>query len=661
MGTPNTSFCQRTRNSHNSISLLPTSPGGPNPMIFPILLPLLAILPASQAVCELKEDAKDLIDVNYFGFSDEQSDDADTAYVDEVLIKMKGGGAWSGLLKSIERGICSARRLKVHAYYKKKTDENWESLRNKRIQSRDDFEARNLNPCEQYEVKVTALSPEVTVGIFDVGPYYRQNFKQEYLIDGDNRHYQMYADSASNHINVTGFERSATINVAKMCAKTVAVHVYNNNEKNGDENDEEVIIAVNPESNAQQSAKIEGLEPCTEYHVDLRLFLKDNLTANMEEQEDFFLEDIVSFYTMPDSEHLKDSANVNVVDNVLTWNFVEFFQQTCADDDNFHQVSTDFTLSIRGDNKSVSDEGREDLPKHECDFTVLLAVHYTKAGIDKEVIAFNKTITGTNDAEDSLKLEAGNIVKTLNPCEEGQLEITAESINLTGNLRSRNLPTSINFPGDVATPQPISGVEWEGCSDQNITMRREGRVVANLVIPHPGRNKVFTLLEKDTTTNTTVVFKQPDNNCEVGKFMIEIECKDTQSGEEDSRKFQLEELLQFTNMTPETKYECKGRLVKTEDEEVSAWTESVVVTTHKEVKNVIEETTLVSTLVDVQPTEESSGLPPEKDPEVEIELEVELQTTTETKSDKGEIEPSKGGSTKVWGSLLLVPFVLRIM
>merc|ERR1712080_244081 len=106
----------------------------------------------------------------------------------------------------------------------------------------------------------------------------------------------------------------------------------------------------------------------------------------------------------------------------------EFFSQDCADDDSL--VSMEFSLDIGGDIRSVSIEGSEVLPSHQCDF---------------------------------------------------MLELTVDAVP---------------FPGDVAAPQSVSEMGWKGCSDHNVTMRRGGNIVSEIVIPHPGWEKVLTVLEE---------------------------------------------------------------------------------------------------------------------------------------------------------------------
>lgn len=489
-------------------------------MTIPLLLLLLGLLPSTQAGCELKDNAGDLLSVDYAGYLEDKSEV--TAYVDEITVKMKGGERWSTLLKDTSRASgCNVRRLKTNVYYKKKTDEEWEKLGRKRMSSSDDFEIRHLNPCETYEVKVTALTPEVTVGIVEVGPYYRKDFKQEYLIDMDNEYYLTYADFAFYYINITGFEGSATIDLANLCARTVAVHVYKDDINDGIEK----IIDTDPETKPKQSIVMEELEPCTQYHAALDLFLKRHLAENLNEKEDFLVQDIVSFYTMPDSNLLKTDlySNYNEDDNVLTWDFNEFFTQDCADDDSL--VSMEFTLDIGGDIRSVSIEGSEVLPSHQCDFIVELTVEYGKGDWKKEVTAFTRTIPGSNTVQDTLTLESGNIVKTVNPCQEGDLELTVDAVA---------------FPGDVAAPQPVSEMDWKGCSDHNVTMRREGNIVSEIVIQHPGWEKVLTVLEEVNKTDTNITFKQPEEKCD-DRFKIEIVCEAIENEDEVSEEKEMAE------------------------------------------------------------------------------------------------------------------------
>merc|ERR1711962_478390 len=725
----------------------------PDFMTFPIFLLLWGLLPCIQGACELKDNAVDLLSVDYAGFLEDKSDV--TAYVDEISVKMKGGERWSSLLKDTSRASgCNVRRLKTNVYYKKKTDEEWERLGRKRMSSSDDFEIRHLNPCETYQVKVTALTPEVTVGILEVGPYYRRDFQQEYLIDMDNEYYLTYADFPFYYINATGFEGSATISLANLCARTVAVHVYKGDINHGIEK----IIDTDPETKQKQSIIMEELEHCTQYHVALDLFLKKHLAENLNEKEDFLVQDIVSFYTMPDSNLLTTDLylNYNEDDNLLTWDFKEFFTQDCADDDSL--VSMEFILDIGGDITSVSMEGSQVLPIQECDFNVVLTVKYGKGEWKQEVNAFKSTISGFNTVGDTLTLESGNIVKTVNPCQEGHMEVTVDGVPL---------------PGDVASPQPVSEMEWQGCSDHKVTMWRGGYIASEMVIPHPGWNNVLTVLEEVNKTDTNITFKQPEEKCDVNKFKIEIVCEaiegedeateenvsemespeekvseevsegevfkgeafeetvpdvgaseeeaselegfeeeaseaemsdeevsnenDVESNEDEtiesgepsneidlsnevdevtnesedetnekdeainenvedtiesdepineteqviketnevSDEFKFEDILQMKNLSPETRYECKGRLVNIDNEEASEWSEPVRVKTDKE--EVIEEEILEETEANISTDSEAFGsdendiveaiVNPVVDPAVEPVVDVDEEPT----------------------------------
>merc|ERR1712080_178383 len=202
----------------------------------------------------------------------------------------------------------------------------------------------------------------------------------------------------------------------------------------------------------------------------------------------------------------------------------EFFSQDCADDDSL--VSMEFSLDIGGDIRSVSIEGSEVLPSHQCDFIVELMVKYGKGEWKKEVTAFTRTMPGSNTVQDTLTLESGNIVKTVNPCQEGELELTVDAVT---------------FPGDVAAPQSVSEMGWKGCSDHNVTMRRGGNIVSEIVIPHPGWEKVLTVLEEVNKTDTNITFKQPEEKCDDNKFKIEIVCEAIESEDAVSEEKEMAE------------------------------------------------------------------------------------------------------------------------
>merc|ERR1712080_496529 len=144
----------------------------------------------------------------------------------------------------------------------------------------------------------------------------------------------------------------------------------------------------------------------------------------------------------------------------------------------------------------------------------------------KEVTAFTRTMPGSNTVQDTLTLESGNFVKTVNPCQEGELELTVDAVT---------------FPGDVAAPQSVSEMGWKGCSDHNVTMRRGGNIVSEIVIPHPGWEKVLTVLEEVNKTDTNITFKQPEEKCDDNKFKIEIVCEAIESEDAVSEEKEMAE------------------------------------------------------------------------------------------------------------------------
>merc|ERR1719153_1912993 len=140
-----------------------------------------------------------------------------------------------------------------------------------------------------------------------------------------------------------------------------------------------------------------------------------------------------------------------------------------------------------------------------------------KDDMNKSVMVFNRTLPVTNSVQDTLALDSGTIVKTLDPCAQGKVEVTAESINLPRKLTStEDVPTRVSLTMDVVSPQSVTEVDWEGCQDYNITMKRDGRVVAHMVILHPGLDRILTVLETLNTSETSIAFKQTQYKCEIG-------------------------------------------------------------------------------------------------------------------------------------------------
>lgn len=219
------------------------------------LLLIIGLFSVSQQQCRLKDDAKDLLSVDYWGVSTEDTNEA--VYVDEIVVVMKDGRRYTSLL---EEGCKKKGRQTVSVYSKRKSDTDWERPVSKRMSSKVDFEIINLNPCETYQLKITALDPEVTVGVFEVGPYYSRTFKQSYLVDAHNQHYQTYKLSSSRHISVTALQDTVTIDLYNVCAGTVAVRIYEGSDS-GDGIEDMVNTDLGTKPNL--SLTVEGLKSCT--------------------------------------------------------------------------------------------------------------------------------------------------------------------------------------------------------------------------------------------------------------------------------------------------------------------------------------------------------------------------------------------------------------
>jgi len=653
---------------------------------------ILVILPSSQATCELKVNARDLVTVDYATTDEKPVAESDTVYVDEIVVKMKDEQRYQELLQD----GCNSRRHRVTVYYKKETEEAWTKHGNKKMTSRGDFEIQNLDPCEIYEVRVTALSSETLVGTYKVGPYYSRTFKKDYLIDRDNEHYLSYVDFSSKHINVTGYETTAYVELADLCAKSVAVHVYTNDDIS---QGIEKIISIDPADKSIQKSFMDSLDACTKYNVALDLFLM-TLDASHPGHEDVFLSGITSFYTMPNSEDLKGDTyiNYNEADKVLSWNFKPFFEQDCANEDN---VEMDFTLEIEGNISLVSEEGSHDVGKdRECDFYVELKVDYRKGNWNRTVLAFNRTIPGFNEIEDKLILVEGKIVKTVNPCDVSDQEVEVIALTPTARFGSNDTEDMrVTFPGDLSSPQVISEVKWQGCADHSVRLSRDGRIVADLEIEHPGWAGVLPLLEIDGKSDRNITFKKPEDKCDSNKFAIEILCmttdtKDEGSGlseteevsnatevvniekeevlialptianifeiasdpepeneteteeetlKEFSHTFDFEDDLQITGLNPGTEYQCQGRIINIGEDSQSEWTPSVLVSTDKE--EVVTTPLLTSTTANL--FEIASDPEPKNETETEVvtetdiepETETELKLIVEAEREKPDVEP----------------------
>jgi len=122
-------------------------------------------------------------------------------------------------------------------------------------------------------------------------------------------------------------------------------------------------------------------------------------------------------------------------------------------------------------------------------------------------------------------------------------------------------------------------------------------------------------------TDNTITFHSPRHKCKTGKFKIEIACKYDKEGIEGevSTQFGFDDVIKVTNLTSETEYHCKGRVLNIEEGSKSNWSESLKITT-----NFVEEVAILP--LEEEKEDEKEGLGLAEDSEV-VEPEIMVTDT----------------------------------
>ena len=257
--------------------------------------------------CQLKKNARDLISVDYFSTSD-------YTYVDQIDVRMKENKRKFGQL--LFKDGCSEKTLTASLH--KRTGKKSEVVE---IERKTGFKFEQLDPCAVYEVNVTIGNHEV--GSYKVGPYYSQdNVHHPFLSDDDNPKYEAREGWIKT---VTEYNHSAVIELGPVCAGMVMLDLR---EKHSNETthhwDQEkttitsVMKRITPSKESGAKLVVENLKPCTQYTVDIELWLDGKRSPT---DGDFQKDQIFYFYTMPDyndnstygQRHLRSRNKMNIV------------------------------------------------------------------------------------------------------------------------------------------------------------------------------------------------------------------------------------------------------------------------------------------------------------------------------------------------------------
>ena len=363
----------------------------------------------------------------------------------------------------------------MEVFYKGERDKTWEEAGRKSLRQRREFQLKNLDPCETYEVKVVVDHVEIQPP-FQVGPFLQSvNQTWAYLENSEeNPHFvKNYSSNMSANLNVTSFNTSAIIQTANLCARSVRIVVH---PQNCTKDSWQLHVAANSQ------ATVENLKPCTKYNVKIDLYLnselensKFNLYLNSNQEEpfeasDFEIPNAGSFYTSPNGNELTDYVNFDPRSKNLSWNFKPFLRQPCAS-----QMEADLELTIGGNTEEGYElQGSRNL-NSECDREVILTVNLTKPGSTKQesFVVFRQVVPGNHV----------KIMEEVLTEDEGQsLRIVADrclGLPTKIELRPTNQGESIHVPikkstkgssnTDLLLPlKELTSVQWATCADYQV-------------------------------------------------------------------------------------------------------------------------------------------------------------------------------------------------
>ena len=222
-------------------------------------------------------------------------------------------------------------------------ESGWLGDLKKNVKHQREFQIKNLNPCQRYQVKVSVDKTDLDV--FEVGPFSSEEQSFAYLENSeDNEEFQRENKEAADEISISRTtDTSATlkINPSDFCARSIQVSLQPE-EGTTEEGCEEKTVhnEAKAASNLSEEGEIslpdnamtfDNLQPCTKYKVMLDVFLNKRESTTI--ASDFHLRPSVDFfYTLPASEDLKKTEFVeyDATTKNFSWNFTKFFEQTCA-------------------------------------------------------------------------------------------------------------------------------------------------------------------------------------------------------------------------------------------------------------------------------------------------------------------------------------------
>ena len=213
-------------------------------------------------------------------------------------------------------------------------ESGWLGDLKKNVKHQREFQIKNLNPCQKYEVKVSVGNRDL---LFEVGPFYSEKQTLAYLENEENEAFKTEneeaAKSISNaNISITDTSASLKIPANQFCAQSIGISLHQG--EGGAERCEEMKITHRESSAAAANSDVvafDNLQPCTNYNVMLDVFL-NRRDPSPTIAGDFQKPSVTSFFTLPTTDDLKKDEFVqyNATTKNFSWDFTEFFERPCA-------------------------------------------------------------------------------------------------------------------------------------------------------------------------------------------------------------------------------------------------------------------------------------------------------------------------------------------
>lgn len=532
---------------------------------------------ALEESCAIKANARELLFVGY-------AVDGDETAVDEIWVRMKnetrryadlledGCEKSESVVKVSFRGVSSSGETA------------WLGELTKNVKHHREFQIKNLNPCQKYQVKVSVDS--TALDLFEVGPFYSEEQSFAYLENSeDNKEFQTENQKAAEEMKISSTDTSATLKItpSNFCARSIGISLK---PEGTSDMCETKTLTVDNEAAANPSKEIsfpgnevtfENLQPCTKHKVMLDVFLNKREATTI--ASDFhFQPSVASFHTLPSNNDLKKKEFVeyDATTRNFSWDFTKFFEQACAGSLEFTGVQM-----IRDEETENYEalEGSSDVVK-DCDHEARLVVLFKEADNETSVVALSQTVprNSTPPEEELVFVDENDVLQIIrDPC------LSSPSIKLVPNDKKLT-PKRIPFE----KPINMSEVAWEGCIDYSVEVTRSPEITHWPTLRHPGWKNLLAdwSLKVDAVDHKSITFQPLEKACEVESIKLEINCDGRVHANEKFESNQWAEGLVVEHVMSGAEYECQARLVDIEGgkEVTGPWTKGTWVNTTEEVE-----------------------------------------------------------------------------